>query len=121
MANIPSQTLKPITSIDNPYTPKTGSSADQYLSSFEKIISNTLAVLSIIGAIMFAVNFLIGALNWISAGGDQGKIDKAKKQMTSAAIGLIVIAVSYAITYIVGLVTGINILYPGEAIQNIMK
>ena len=98
----------------------TGTKPENYFNTGEKIISNILAILSILGGIYFTVYFLIGGINWITAGGDQGKIDKAKKQMTGAAIGLIIISASYAISYIVSIVTGINILEPGKLLQNLI-
>lgn len=114
--------LEPIQGPTSPYVPDSSQAdASSYLSTAETILSNVLAILSIIGAIMFAINFLLGGLNWISAGGDQGKIDKAKKQMTGAAIGLIIIAASYAITSIVGAVTGIEILNPAATITSFME
>lgn len=90
-----------------------------YSSAFERIISNTLAFLTIIGGLAFLIYFLLGALSWVTAGGDQAKVDKAQKMMTSAAIGLIIISLSYAISYIISRVLGINILNPAEVINNL--
>lgn len=102
------------------YQPGTGTDATGSTSAIEKLISNVLVVLTVVAGIAFALYFLLGGLNWITAGGDKGKIDKAKGMMTNGAIGLIVIAVSYAITYIVGKVLGIDILNPGTIINNIV-
>lgn len=88
-------------------------------SAVEKLISNVLVVLTVVAGISFVLYFLLGGLNWITAGGDKGKIDKAKGMMTNGAIGLIVIAVSYGITFIVGKALGIDILNPGTIINNI--
>lgn len=87
--------------------------------AIEKLISNVLVVLTVVSGLAFALYFLLGGLNWITAGGDKGKIDKAKGMMTNGAIGMIVIAVSYAITYIVGKALGIEILNPGAALGGI--
>ncbi len=88
-------------------------------SAVEKLISNVLVVLTVTAGIAFALWFLMGGLNWITAGGDKGKIDKAKGMMTNGAIGLIIIVVSYAITWIVGSALGLNILEPGTILQKI--
>lgn len=79
---------------------------------FSKIFSNTIAFLTIVGALMFALYFITGALSWISAGGKAEKVKEAKDKMTNAAIGLIVIVAAYSIIYIVGRVLGIPILEP---------
>lgn len=88
-------------------------------SALEKLISNALVVLTAVAGIAFVLYFLLGGLNWITAGGDKGKIDKAKGMMTGGAIGLIVIVLSYAIVWIVSAALGLNILEPGEVIQGL--
>lgn len=94
-----------------------GSGIEGSTSATEKLISNVLVVLTVVAGIAFVLYFLLGGLNWITAGGDKGKIEKAKGMMTNGAIGMIVIAVSYAITYIVGKALGIDILNPGGIIS----
>ncbi len=111
---------KPLGNITAPggYNPTGGDIGDS-TSAIEKLISNTLVVLTIVAGIAFALYFLLGGLNWITAGGDKGKIDKAKGMMTNGAIGLIIITVSYSITWIVGKALGLDILNPGAMINNI--
>jgi len=99
------------------YQPGTG--IEGSTGAIEKIISNILVVLTVVAGLSFILYFLLGGLNWITAGGDKGKIEKAKGMMTNGAIGMIVIAVSYAITYIVGKALGIDILNPATIINNI--
>lgn len=90
-----------------------------YGGALEKLISNTIATLTIIGGLMFIIYFLVGGLSWITAGGDQGKIENAKKKMTGAAIGIIIIALSYSISYIISQVVGIDILNPSKVLQGL--
>lgn len=85
----------------------------------EKLISNVLVVLTVVAGLSFVIWFLLGGINWITAGGDKGKVDKAKGMMTNGAIGLIIIAVSYAVVWIVGTALGINILEPGKILSTI--
>ena len=100
------------------YNPK-GSGIGDSTGAVEKLISNVLVVLTVVAGIAFALYFLLGGLNWITAGGDKGKIEKAKGMMTNGAIGIIVIALSYAITWIVGKALGIDILNPGTIINGL--
>ena len=97
----------------------TGSDLGGSTSAVEKLISNVLVVLTIVAGISFTLYFLLGGLNWITAGGDKGKIEKAKGMMTNGAIGMIVIAVSYSIVWIVGKALGIDILNPGTILSGI--
>ncbi len=107
------------TQITTPGGYQPGSGIEGSTSAIEKLISNTLVVLTVIAGIAFMLYFLLGGLNWITAGGDKGKIDKAKAMMTNGAVGIIIIAVSYAIVWIVGTALGLDILEPGKIINAI--
>ena len=78
-----------------------------------------LGVFTIIGGLAFLIYFLVGALGWITAGGDTGKVDKAKAMMTNGAIGLIIVVASYGVIWIVGEVLGFNILDPASLISKL--
>ncbi|MCX6793321.1 MAG: pilin [Candidatus Falkowbacteria bacterium] len=58
------------------------------------------AFLSILGVI-FVILMILAGFNWMTANGDEEKINKAKDTLRAAVIGLIIIAASYAITYFV--------------------
>jgi len=75
-------------------------------------ISTIVATLTVVASIAFAIYFIIGGLKWITAGGDKQKTQDAQSQMTQAAIGLIIVVVSFFIIGIVGGVLGIDILDP---------
>ena len=55
------------------------------------------AFLSILG-ILFLVLVILGGFYWMTAGGDEQKMTKAKDILKKAIIGLIIIVSSYAIT-----------------------
>ncbi len=100
------------------YQPGGGSGVAAYTNPLEKIISNSLAILTIVGGLAFTLWFLMGGLNWITAGGKKDKIENAKNMMTNGAIGMIIITVSYSIVWIVGKALGVDILNPGTLIQS---
>ncbi|MEA3248934.1 MAG: hypothetical protein U9Q03_01080 [Patescibacteria group bacterium] len=56
--------------------------------------------LSVLGVIFFVLLVYGGAL-WMTAGGDTAKVDKAKKLLTSAIVGLIIVMIAYAIAFYV--------------------
>lgn len=96
-----------------------GETAASAAETLTKIFSNTFGVLTIVGGLMFILYFIMGGIQWVSSGGDREKVEKAKKQMTNAAIGLIVVVVSYSIAFIIGKVLGIEILNPGKYIPSL--
>lgn len=99
---------------DNVFNP--GTTIDTAGSSVENIFSLIIGFLTVLAGLAFLLYFVFGGLQWVLAGGDQGKVDSAKKQMTNGAIGLIIIVVSYGIVAVVSSVLGLNILAPGEEI-----
>ena len=54
------------------------------------------AFLGLLGAI-FIILMLYGGYNWMTAGGEEAKIDKAKKTITQAIIGVVIVTSAYAI------------------------
>jgi hypothetical protein len=84
------------------------------IGQIENIISMVLGFLTVVAGLAFLIYFIIGGLNWVTAGGDEKKVETAKNYMTNGAIGLIVIVAGYAIAWIVGNVLGIDILNPSS-------
>jgi heme O synthase-like polyprenyltransferase len=68
-------------------------------------IINWLLVFAGVVALVFVI---MSGIKYITAGGDQKKLDAAKKTLTYAALGLVIIFVSFIIIRIVGYVTGAN-------------
>lgn len=93
-----------------------GATKESAAASLNNTISLIIGMLTIVAGLAFLIYFFIGALNWVTSGGDQGKVDNAKKNMTHGAIGLIIIVLSYGIVALVGEILGIEILNPGQAI-----
>ena len=50
-----------------------------------------------VGGLVVIVMFLWGALEWITAGGDSGKIEKARNRIMQSIIGLIILVSSFVI------------------------
>lgn len=58
------------------------------------------AFLALLGVI-FVILLIVAGFNWMTAAGDEEKINKAKDTIKAAVIGLIIIAASYSITYFI--------------------
>jgi len=60
-------------------------------------------------AIIFFVIIVIAGFRWMTGGGNEESITKAKKMITNATIGLIVVMFSYAITvFVFDVILGAN-------------
>jgi hypothetical protein len=102
--------------VQNAYTTGSAESSLKALSNGEALLSAVIGFLTIVAGLLFIFHFVVGALNWVSAGGEQGKIQKARDKMTQGVVGLVVIVISYALIGIVGSVVGLDLLRPGKQI-----
>ena len=58
------------------------------------------AVLALLGVI-FLTLIIYGGYMWMTAGGDEGKVEKAKYTISRSIIGLVIVLAAYAITFFV--------------------
>jgi hypothetical protein len=88
------------------------------------INTNALSLGSILGWIIRLVfvgaglfvfyNLIFGALEWIQSGGDKEKVDKARKRITTAVTGLIILFVSMGAIILVENIFGIGMGFQKE-------
>lgn len=65
---------------------------------------------ALIIAAMAAFGYLVlGGIQWITGGGDKGKIEEAKNRITNAIIGLAIVAASWAIFLLIDHFLGLNV------------
>lgn len=76
------------------------------LGCIEPIFGNLIKSVVALAVVAFFVMLLVGGFKFIIAGGDAKQLDQAKGTMTSAVLGIAVIAVSYLILQLIETVTG---------------
>lgn len=78
------------------------------------ILGRYLAILIVtsitLGGLAVLLYMTLGAIQWITAGGDAGKIDKAKSRITQSLVGLALLTSITAVVTFIGPVFGIDIL-----------
>src|SRR5689334_13972679 len=78
------------TSIQGVGIGRTVAFASDPVGYFTAQLSKIIGFITLIGALFFLIYMLIAGFEWLQAGGDAGKADKAKSRMTNGAIGLLV-------------------------------
>jgi hypothetical protein len=81
--------------------------------TLNQLISTIIGVLSVIAFIWFVIQFFLGAISIITAGGDKAKMAEARAKITSAIIGVVVVIAAVFIISLIGIVLGVNFLDPG--------
>lgn len=79
-------------------------------SYFGTTLSGLLGGIMLIGSLMVLLYLLWGGIEWITSGGDQSKVSKARDKITQSVIGLIVLASSTAIFIILQSFLGIEVI-----------
>lgn len=64
-------------------------------------VSSLMRVVMLAGVLVAFVFLILGAIEWITSGGDKGKVESARGKITNAVIGLIVLAAVTAILTLV--------------------
>ncbi len=77
------------------------------LTSF---LSTLIGVLTIIAFIWFTIQFILGAISIITAGGDKQALEGARKKITNAIIGVVVVIAAVFVIDLVGTIFGIPFL-----------
>ncbi|MCR4280447.1 MAG: pilin [Candidatus Komeilibacteria bacterium] len=80
--------------VEDQVTGTTSAYLDNYVVN---IIRYTLGFLGLLAVIMI----LISGFQWMTAGGNEDAVTKARKRLINAVIGLLIILAAYSITYFV--------------------
>jgi len=85
--------------VTNPAVGRLGADADKAASgtTFAFYFIILWRALIGIGALAVVVLFLQGGIEWVSSGGDSGKLEKARNRMVQGAIGLFVLVSSFTL------------------------
>jgi len=69
---------------------------------FNALVPNLITLLFIAAVVVALVFLIIGAIKWITSGGDKTAVESARGTITSAIIGLVVVFSVYAILRLIG-------------------
>lgn len=62
-----------------------------------RLVSVMITGLLIAGSVVFLFSFLMGAISWMTSGGDAKKTEAARAKVTQAAIGLAIMFSAWAV------------------------
>src|SRR3989344_4176236 len=91
------------------------------LQQITNIVSSVIGIMTIGAGIWFIFQFLVGGINWISAGGDKTKLQSARDRLSNAFLGLVVVVAGWGILALSGRFFNFDILLsnPESIIQNL--
>ncbi len=74
------------------------------------LIGGLLSVAMTIAGLLLLLYLIWGSIEWITAAGDKGKIDKARERITGSITGMLVLSASIALFLIIQSFLGLSIL-----------
>lgn len=92
------------------------------IRTFATGISNLVAFITIIAGLWFGFQIILGAMQWLSSGGDKTGLENARNRLLHAFAGMMIVVLALAIVGILGTFFGLDILLtkPEEVIKQIM-
>lgn len=93
--------------------------------SLSNAISSFITIALTVAVILVLVMLIVGAYEWITSGGDKEAVAKARNRILNALIGLVILAVAFALARLGGQITGLNITNliiptPGPAVSGVI-
>lgn len=74
------------------------------------MVGNILVIAMTIGALMVLINLIWAAIEWVTSGGDTGKLESSRNRITQSVIGIIVLASVIAVFKLLQIFLGIEVL-----------
>jgi len=85
---------------------------------FELLFTKIIAVMTVVAGIWFIFILFIGAIGWMTAGGDKGAVETARKRIANGLTGLVIVVIAIFIASLVGQILGFKILDLANFINN---
>lgn len=94
--------------IDNPSLPDSLTSVGG-VGFADSLVTSLIAVGFVAGAAIFLFMMLYGGIQWITSGGNKGKIDTARTRITHAFSGIVVLFSFYVVINVAGCFLGVGL------------
>ncbi len=96
-----------------------GTSGANAPTQFNSTLSKIIGVLTVVAFIWFTFQVILGAIGIVSSGGDKAGVEKARKQITTGIVGVVMVVAAIFIVSLIGQILGIkDILNPTCIITN---
>lgn len=94
--------------ITNPVLKEVGQKSG--LSFFQGFIPGLIGLAFLAGAIIFFFVLILGAIQWITGGGDKQALESARGKITSAIVGILILFSVFAILNLIEIFFNITIM-----------
>lgn len=85
-----------------------------------KVLSNVIAIITVVAGLTFIYYFMVGAINWITAGGEAQKATTARVTILNALVGLAITVVAYPAILVISRMLGMPLANPAELFNQLV-
>jgi hypothetical protein len=89
---------------------ETGTRSETGVGFFERVVPFAVTAGLVLGIVVFFFIFAMGAVRWITAGGDKVAIESARDTISKALLGIFVLLLVFLIMNFIGTFFGTDIL-----------
>lgn len=91
---------------------------DNNLGNFQKasdltvegMVSGFIRLILVVAGLAFFFILVLGGVHWILSGGDKGKTEAARNQITAALVGLVIVFSAWAIVQLIKTFFGVDLM-----------
>lgn len=89
---------------------------------FGDLLTSVISLMTMVAGIMLVLYLVYGGVKYVTAGGSEKAVDEAKRMITNAIVGLVIVVAAIMVTQLVGKILGFgnilgpSFLAPGEVV-----
>lgn len=107
---------KTFTALEGP-----GVQVNNSTTQLENIISSIIGFLSVVAVIFFVIQIILAGYGFISASGDEKKVEAARKKLTDSILGLTIIVVAFGLGALLTNILGFGKIFDLNSVINLLK
>ncbi len=71
--------------------------SENYRQNFAGLVGSLLSIVMPVSALILLLYLIWGAIEWLTSGGDKGKLEKARGRITTGVIGIVVVSATISL------------------------
>ncbi len=88
------------------------------VGQLETIISNVIGFITIIAAIFFVFQVIFAGYSFMSAQGDEKKLEAARSKLTNGVLGLTIVVIAFGVTAFISSLLGLGNIFDLQSFFN---
>ncbi len=88
------------------------------VGQLETIVSNVIGFITIVAAIFFVFQIIFAGYSFMSAQGDEKKLEMARQKLTQSILGLTIVVIAFGVTAFISSLLGLGNIFDLQSFFN---